>query len=611
MLIDNNLPERRDNLIVTPRPIELMLSDDSINPLTLILQPLEDIAEIKSLSSMNFSFKKFADIEWDKLSSIFSDELETLEQKNERFHDAPTFINRLANLAKLAGKVDREERYLSHARDLSSDSDLIAHRIGENLIARNLIKDAEDFFSKLNLEKDAYANLRLAFFCVQKKDLDNALKYVNNAVSIDPLDFGARLFEGSLHLIRGEYELAIRCFRFAIEDRQTSCPLFTNLALAYIYIGKTEKAFVALRKAVALDPSNENAISLLADLSFQEDRNEDAVPSLRCFVQFEHMNPSMWARLARALLELGEINEAIAALKRQGSIENTGLVWNNLGVAYHKKHDKKKAYEALKHAIKITGNQDLETSLFAARNFAAMLIENHEYKKVISFTKFIFTDEVHQSIANDPQLADMYLYHVCALNNIYELKKAADLCEQLLSTLSLPKHTVTWLVTSLIAYYSAEYETIPKALELVIQYEKLINELEPQYTLNKDMLINNIAFTYLEAGQIETAKKYLQLISHNFHKDPFATATQGLFHMRQGNVDLAEHLYKEAIHLAKSTTLKKRIRQKFNFELGSRLIDSNPSRARRYLQKVAEFDDIGPQIAKRALTILSELPRLK
>lgn len=609
-MLANNPPLQRKNLEVTPRPIELMLAEDGVNPLTLILQPLEDIAEIQAHSKMNFSLKEFAAIKWGQFESIFADQLTELEQKADRFHDAPTFFNRLANVAELVGDRVREEGYLRRARELSDD-EFVAHRLGDNFIARNLTQEAEKLFSSLNLEQDVYANLRLAYFQVQRRDMDAALAAVTRATLIDPLDFGARLFEGSLHLVRGEYEKAIQSFRFAADERQTSCPLFTNLALAYIYIGKTEKALAAIRKAVALDPSNENSIALLADFAFSKRRNEDAVPSLRLFLQFEQKNSSMWARLARALLEIGETNEAIAALKRQGSIENTCQVWNNLGVAYHKHGDKKKAYEAFKHAMQLDTEASSRNFFLAARNITALLIEDGAYKEILSFTKTIIAKDVRQKVLVDPQLAEMYMFHVSSLHHIGASENAVRISEQLLSAPGVAPNVVAWLAASLISYYSLEDEGNSRTFELIKRYEGFLSSQNSEYTQIKDFLANNIAFAYLEAGQIDTAKQYLQKLSHAVHKEPYPTATLGLFHMRKGNVDRAESLYEEAIRLARKPEDKRRIRQKLNFEFGREYFESNPARARRYLQKAAEQTDLVPQIAARARSLLGRLPPVK
>ena len=70
-MLTNNLPSQRDNLEVPPRPIELMLAEDGVRPLTLILQPLEDIAEMQAHSKVNFSLKEFTAVEWRRIEEVF------------------------------------------------------------------------------------------------------------------------------------------------------------------------------------------------------------------------------------------------------------------------------------------------------------------------------------------------------------------------------------------------------------------------------------------------------------------------------------------------------------------------------------------------------------
>lgn len=609
-MLTDQLPSENANLVVVPRPIELVFADNGLSSLTLILPPLEDMAEMDSLRRVHFSLKEFAANQWDRLADIFTGELDALEQKSERFGDSPTFLNRLANLAEITGDRVREEGYLQRMRQLSDD-EFVEHRLGDNLIAQNMHPEAEKLYSQLNLSQDAFANLRLAFFHVQRRDLNAALPYVTRAVEINPLDFSARLFEGSLRLVRGEYELAIQSFRFAAEDRQTSSPLFTNLALAYLYVNKSDKALTSLRKAVALDPSNENAISLLADLAYSKNRNEDAIPSLRYFLLYEQKNPTMWARLARALLVLGKTNEAIAALKRQGSLENSCSVWNNLAVAYQANGDKAKALKAYKHAMKLEVEAPTRDFYLSARNLASLLLNERSYKAVLSFSRAIISDDEKQILLADQQLADIFIFYVHALAHTGERKQAAQFSELILSSdRPLAPKLTAWLASTLITHYSLESASNSAALKLADRYEKLLTSLGPQDSQTRDMLANNIAFAHLEAGQTAAAERFLQQLTHSFHKDPYPTATLGLFHMRKGSYDRAVSLYEEAIMLAGSIDDKVRIRQKLNLELGIRYFDSDPSRSRRFLQKVTEHRKTLPQFAAQAQSLLSRLPRV-
>ena len=69
-------------------------------------------------------------------------------------------------------------------------------------------------------------------------------------LAIEPFDFNARLLEGALRLVRGDYELAIQSFRFAAEERPNSSTLHTNFAIAYIFLKRNEKALASARNRV-------------------------------------------------------------------------------------------------------------------------------------------------------------------------------------------------------------------------------------------------------------------------------------------------------------------------------------------------------------------------
>jgi hypothetical protein len=45
--------------------------------------------------------------------------------------------------------------------------------------------------------------LRIAFFLVQRNDLDEAARVVSRVLATDPFNYGGRLFEGALRLAKG------------------------------------------------------------------------------------------------------------------------------------------------------------------------------------------------------------------------------------------------------------------------------------------------------------------------------------------------------------------------------------------------------------------------
>lgn len=54
----------------------------------------------------------------------------------------------------------------------------------------------------------------------------------------------------------GDYPNAIRECKRAVEENPNSAEAHTNLGVAYIQVGKNNKALASLRKGAALDPNS-------------------------------------------------------------------------------------------------------------------------------------------------------------------------------------------------------------------------------------------------------------------------------------------------------------------------------------------------------------------
>lgn len=589
-MLVNPSPEERADVVVARWPIEVVLAEEGATPLSLVLPPLEDLMEMRALQRTHFSLSEYARSTWAKFEGLFRHELNVLEKKAAQFSDSPTFLNHLANFAELGGDREREGEFLALARERFKD-DFFEHRVAENLIARNKNEEAERVFRGMDLTKDISANLRLAYFHVQRREIDKAVEAVARAVEIDPLHFGSRLFEGALRLITVDYRAAIHSFRVALEERPNSSVVHANIAVAYVFLRRPEKALVSLRRSVALDPLNKNAITLLADLSYNAHCNEDAVPALRYFLGFEQKDASVWARLARALLELGEVGEAIAALKRQGSIEDTSAVWNNLGVAYYRRGDKRKALESYKYAMEKDSADPTHSTFMAARNVALMFNEFHDYKSLLKLTLAVIAEDKARLIPKDKLLCSLYMFFIQALSKTGQREEAVRFSENILNEQNACLPLKAWIVGLLLGRFAYSAQTRPRAIELARKVGMVLLKRDDLEEDAERSLANNMAVVFAEDERLEEAESFLPYLSRWIHRTPYQTATLGLIHMRKGHVERAMALYEEAIRLAISKEDKTRIRQKLNYELGRAHLEADPSRARRYLEKVINERD--------------------
>lgn len=596
-------PRDEKSLDVAPQPIEIVLSEDGIAPVSLFLPPYKDMAEVSVLTDKNFSVKEWAlSLEAPLRESMVLERVR-LERKISQFGTSQTFWHRLANAAALAGEFETEATYLAAAANIRKD-DFVCNRIGENLIARHLVVNAKQHFANLDLSRNLHANLRLASFHMQRREFDEAAVCIKNGLQIDPIDFGARLLDGALKYVTGRFEEAIFSYKIAAQERQNSVALHTNMAWAYVRLGRIRKAFQHLRKAVAIDPLNSNAITLLSDLSFETGASEDAIPSLRYFVRFEQKSAAAWARLARALLEIGEHNEAIAALKRQGSVEDSCEVWNNLGAAYHRRGDESQALKSFSHAMTLSDNLRSEEYLIAARNVANAMIKNVSEELVLRFVDSVVAPSNQQLFAVSKNASGIFTAKMTALVKLQRNAEAVRFGEELLASTDLHEQTKAWIASVLMSLYAINFSDSVRSMQLAREYSAKLQQLGEYDDWSSSQLNNNIAFVYAEYGDLEDAARHLQNISHLIHKEPYPTATLGLLHLKRGHLERANELYSDALRLCLNPRDKARIRQKWNLEMGKALLPSEARKAARFFIKAKDEKDGEPALGVQASKLL-------
>lgn len=605
MLIDK-INESRKTLVVDRLPIEVVAYEDGGSPLSLVLPPYEDLAEIESLKETHFSIKEYSAQRVDSFWLPFEAEKAKLLSKSAKFADSAIFQNRLANLEAVAGNWGEEERYLREASRLSAEK-FYSNRIIENLIGSHRDAEAYGLLAKEDLESSLFANLNLAGLFARRDDIPEASRRISKALEIAPLDYRARLFDGALKLWHGDCSGALLSFRVASETRPNSSAIYSNMAVAYLALRKEDRALQCLKRAVAIEPLNLNAVTLLADVAHHQKQDDDAIPSLRYFARFEQKNATIWGRLARALLNIGSASEAIAALKRQVSIDNLSGVWNNLGVAYSVSGEPKKAIESYKQAMQLCSFEDEYDYCLSARNALTLLSQAMPPEATLAAIDGAIRPKNFDLFVSRPELSGALVVKFVALMQADRVGEAAKFGEQLLAVPNISPDLLYRMAACLLSLYSLTPGGEERALQLANQFaaRNFRDEI-----VNPDIfrqLANNIAFVYAENGLIDAADQYLQMISFEIHKKPYPTATSGLLHLKKGHLDKAQQLYDEALRLCVHASDKARIRQKWNLEIGKTLIELEPKKAVRYLVRARDEEGAEKGLTQQASMLMRSL----
>jgi tetratricopeptide (TPR) repeat protein len=605
-MLTEDIPEDKRKLTVRPAQTEIVLREDAEGPFALVLPPFEDLLSMVALSTFNFSIKELVEGVTNESQHAFKGELSAQLRKISRFRDSPVFFNRLANLANAAGDYETEWEHLKSASALSEDNFFMLRR-GDNLALRGLNSEAAEIFGNQKLVNDIHATLRLAFYSLERKDVQNAAVHASRAIEIDPLDFRARLFQGGLSLLQANYDEAIWNLKLALEERPTSVAALKNLAVAYRSKNRPDKALASIRRAVALDPLNVSAVMMLSDIAFDLDVNHIALNSLRILANCEQKIPMIWARLARALFHVGEHSECVAALIRQGSIESSADVWNNLGVAYMAQGKEKKARESFKYGLEVAHDKSGYDYFLTARNTALAIAEVEKPDSVLKFTKDILGTGMHDLLLKDRHLSDLLAIHINSMGQLGQYEAAITLSEKILSLENANEHLRVWSATNLLAHYAYEPSNSLRVDNLVQTFRNWKFNKDPKDAHLKERLFNNIAVAFAERGELEPAQQFLSYISMSIHKTAYPTATLGLIHFRKGHIDRGMTFYTEAVGIAQKHVDKQRIRQKSNVEIGRYWLGTEPARAARYLKKALDISNGEPSIKKQAIQLMAGL----
>jgi tetratricopeptide (TPR) repeat protein len=585
-MLNNTLPKDQSDVLVPDQPHRTVLIDEDVNPLSLILPPIEDIQAITHLRESDRSLSERQPRIDEHNRVAFQFEFEKELQKAERFADSPVYFNKLASLARAAGNSEEEFKHVAKARELSKEA-FFEHRYGDTLIADNRESDAERLFRSLAAKDDLYALLKVAALHVRRSEIVEARSLVDRAIGIDPIDFSARLFDGGLALIAAEYSRAIHSFRMALEERPTSSVVFENMATAYLRMRQSEKAFAALKRAVALNPLNASALFVLADEAFRQNRDDDVINSLRIYVELDARNPDAWARLARACMKILDYEGAITALRREGSIRDSSSVWNNLGAVRATQGIRLKALECFHHAVeKATGAHDRDAQV-AARNIAQLISSLRKPRILLSYTSKLIRSDVNNDFLRDIQLSDVYAFHIDALRAENREAELLRLSTAILEGTSAAWTIRHWVLSTLIAHYSMQSdEGIQKAVAALKKWLPQISKELDTRTLGDPMLINNVAFVLAESGDTVAASEYMSRVQVLVHRDPYVTATHGLLVLRKGDILRGTALYREAIGLMRLPLERAKLRQKLFLELGKYFAPSDTRKALVYYNRV-------------------------
>lgn len=587
------------------KEIDITFGDDALFHLGYELPSADKLKANKCKPIQKVSVNELLEQDPFNFKGLFYNEYINLSKKQNRFKESKSFTSKLAGVATLSGELNHAENILQEAINTKPDIHLL-HKLGDTLILQGKDEKAISTFEQSDLSSDLYSNLRIAYIHTKSNNLNSAMKYLENAQKIDPRDFRHQMFMGAIHLNSGHCEQAIRNFRVASETKKDSSALHVNLAASHWSLGHTEKTVKELKKAITINPLNENALIFYADIMFTIKKNDKVIPSLEFYVKLNQKSKFAWERLARAYYFTGKFSKAMHALENQISLIDEPFAYNNLGLVCWQLKEEKVAIKYLYKSIQDSKADNRKMSV-PLLNLAMVLNERKRHKECHDLLKSYI--ECDNKDVDDRILCKIYIEYLSALDGLDKFEEATNKLNEFVNKQIGDVEGKTLLLicktySDAVINNDAE-ECLKTSYILLPLLKNNIKELSDE-TIR--LAYNNLAFNALLLNNISEARIYLDKITKYINTEPYCTATYGLYNIKKGFVEQGIKYYETAISLAKIRDVKDKIRQRMNFELGKYFADiGNNNDSIRYFNKVVKETNGHKFVTKQAVEMLKRI----
>ena len=215
-------------------------------------------------------------------------------------------------------------------------------------------------------EKDPQYQYNLGLFYLNGNSVDEAIRYLNKSVSLNPRYFLAWNALGLAQSMKGNFQEATAAFQKSLEINPQFTEARNNLGTIFQELGYVDKAEQEFKKA--LEDVNYSSRELpyynLARLYFLMDRIDEAYENVQKAIQIKKRLAMAHDLKGQILERKGDIEGAIDAYEEAVSLvpNETGFGFN-LGAAYFKNSEFEKAREVLERISPLVQDQETKDKI--------------------------------------------------------------------------------------------------------------------------------------------------------------------------------------------------------------------------------------------------------
>lgn len=193
--------------------------------------------------------------------------------------------------------------------------------------------------------------------------VDEAIKYLKEALIQDPTHFPSCYLLGVAYLKKGNLIEARKAFEKSVELDPESADAHSYLATVYQNLKLLEEAEEELKKVLELDNSFNSNFSL-AKIYYEQEKFDESLIHLSEAIRKNNQSAPAYNLQGVIFNKLGRYPEAISSFQSALKIDSSDLVAGvNLGVAYINNREYDKARRLLTKILEITQDQTLKDKI--------------------------------------------------------------------------------------------------------------------------------------------------------------------------------------------------------------------------------------------------------
>ncbi|MCK4743149.1 MAG: tetratricopeptide repeat protein [Sulfuriflexus sp.] len=298
------------------------------------------------------------------------------------------------------------------------------------------------------------------------KNLSQAQKHLKKLCKLEPNDFQAWYFLGSINGQLGKFDDAIKALQKALRIKSSSTEALSILGLALFSAGRHEEAVATYKKLIKLEPGNIDALINIGAAYIVLEDYQQAISQLQQSLKYE-LTSIAHANLGKAFHHIGNQDDAQKHLEIALSMESSSL--DALMIMAEMKHEQRNYNEALNYYDNATKFHPNEEKTW--NNKGLVLYDTRQTKEAIACFK--------QAIELNPKHLNSFLNLGIAEHSIGETSAAIKSFKHAIAV--NPKYLSAYINLGIAEHdigQSKEAEILlNKALKISPKNGKILNEL--------------------------------------------------------------------------------------------------------------------------------------